>query len=82
LSKLSVYNFTIYNLKDTKDVKCYVWYEGEGQRRVNEVDTCVFKYLQELEPKATALCKSIDVVFHSDNCCGQQKNQFMIVICN
>lgn len=80
LSKLSVYNFTICNLKDTKDVKCYVWYEGEGQRGVNEIGTCVFKYLQELEPKATAVGKSIDVVFYSDNCCGQQKNQFMIAM--
>jgi len=80
LSKLSVYNFTIFNLKDTKYVKCYVWYEGEGQRGVNEIGTCVFKYLQESEPKATVVGKSIDEVFYSGNCFGQQKNQFMIVM--
>jgi len=31
-----------------------------------------------LESKAIAVNKPIDVVFYSDNCCGQQKNQFMI----
>lgn len=77
LSKLSVYNFTVCNLKDITDVKCYVWYEGDGQRAVNEIGTCVFKYLQDLEPKATAISKPINVIFYF-NCCGQQKNQFMI----
>lgn len=74
LSKLFVYNFIIDDLKSNIDVKYYVWYESEGQRGVHEIGTCVLKYLQDLEPKATTLNKPIDVVFYSDYFCGQQIN--------
>lgn len=60
------YNFTINDLKVNKDVKCYVWYEGEEQRGVNESSTCIQKFLQYLVLKAITLNKPIDVVFHSD----------------
>ncbi|CAH2092802.1 unnamed protein product [Euphydryas editha] len=74
LSKLNVLNFTIYNLK-SKEVECYAWHEGDGNRGVNEIATCVWKYLDKLSNNAV---EPFHVVFYSDNCCGQQKNKFMI----
>ncbi|CAH2092868.1 unnamed protein product [Euphydryas editha] len=74
LSKLNVLNFTIYNLK-SKEVECYAWHEGDGNRGVNEIATCVWKYLDKLSHNAV---EPFHVVFYSDNCCGQQKNKFMI----
>nr|CAH7748207.1 unnamed protein product [Callosobruchus chinensis] len=47
ISKLNVYNFTIFNLK-TKDVECYVWHEGHAHRGADEIGTCVLKYLENL----------------------------------
>lgn len=72
-SKLNVLNFTIYNLQ-TNSVECYVWDESNANRGVNEIATCVYKYLE----KISATAKDLDVVFYSDNCAGQQKNKFMI----
>lgn len=74
ISKVNVLNFTITDLK-TKDVYCNVWHEGHGNRGVNEIATCVWNYLNQIDTKAD---QSIDVIFYSDNCCGQQKNRFMI----
>lgn len=66
-------NFTISELgKD--HTECFFWTEVEGQRGVNEIGTCVFKYLE----KMSLLHPDFDFIFYSDNCCGQQKNQFML----
>jgi len=74
LSKLSVYNFTIYDMK--KDVtSCYIWHEGEGKRGAVEIGTCVFKYIQALNDSAT---QPINIIFYSDNCSGQNKNYAMM----
>lgn len=43
VSKLNSYNFIIYDLK-TKDVECYFWHEGQGNRGANEIATCVCVY--------------------------------------
>lgn len=76
VSKLSVYNFTVYDLK--KDaVKCYVWHEAEGNRGVNEIASCVYNYLLNLKEESDELGQKLDIIFYSDNCCGQQKNYFM-----
>ncbi|CAK1598252.1 unnamed protein product [Parnassius mnemosyne] len=71
-SKINCFNFTISELR--KDhTECYFWTEVEGQRGVNEIGTCVLKYLE----KMSSLHPDSDFIFYSDNCCGQQKNQFM-----
>lgn len=72
-SKLNVLNLTIYNLQNNS-VECYVWDESNANRGVNEIATCVYKYLE----KISATAENLDVVFYSDNCAGQQKNKFMI----
>nr|CAH7732169.1 unnamed protein product [Callosobruchus chinensis] len=77
ISKLNVYNFTIFNLK-TKDVECYVWHEGHAHRGADEIGTCVLKYLESINSSAELQGSEIDVVFYSDNCGGQQKNRFML----
>ncbi|XP_044732349.1 uncharacterized protein LOC123302679 [Chrysoperla carnea] len=74
VSKLAVYNFTICNIKNN-EVHCYTWHEGEAHRGAIEIGSCVLSYLSLLNNKSTA---PEDVIFYSDNCAGQQKNQFII----
>lgn len=74
ISKLNLLNFTITKL-GTNSTDCFVWHEGEGGRGANEIGSCVFMYLNRLNDEASG---DIDVVFYSDNCCGQQKNKFML----
>lgn len=74
VSKLNVFNFTVYNLK-TNEADCYVWHEGEAQRGVNEIASLILLYLENTKTEDS---HEIDVVFYSDNCAGQQKNRFMI----
>ncbi|CAD0196001.1 unnamed protein product [Chrysodeixis includens] len=74
VSKINVLNFTITEL-GSKNTTCFVWHEGEGARGVNEIGSCVLMYLKDLNNIAT---EEFDVIFYSDNCCGQQKNKFMV----
>lgn len=77
-SKLNVFNFTIYEMK-THSAKCFVWDESEANRGVCEIGTCVIKYIESLEEVASQTDENqIDLIFYSDNCCGQQKNKFML----
>lgn len=71
-SKLNVYNFSIYDI-NSKTADCFVWHEGLGNRGVNELGTCILRYLQEISTN-----EEIDVIFYSDNCPSQQKNKFML----
>ncbi|CAK1598166.1 unnamed protein product [Parnassius mnemosyne] len=73
VSKLNVFNFTIYDLH-SKDVECYVWDEATANRDVNDLGTCLFKYLQNLAQNNS----TVDVIFYTDNCVGQQKNKIML----
>lgn len=75
-SKLNLLNFTRTELA-TKNTTCFVWHEGEGRQSVNEIGSCVLMYLRKLNDNATDLC---DVTFYNDNCCGQQKNKFMLAM--
>ncbi|CAH0731384.1 unnamed protein product, partial [Brenthis ino] len=72
-SKLNCYNFTVTDIKN-KTTRCYFWHECLGNRGAIEIGTCVlefFKNIAESHPNC-------DVVFYSDNCCGQQKNRYML----
>lgn len=72
-SRLNCLNFTVCELK-TDFTKCFFWNEVEAQKGANEIGTCVFKYLQE---KSASTSENLKIIFYSDNCCGQQKNQFV-----
>lgn len=67
--KLNCYNFTVYNTTN-KHGLCYFWNESVAKRGVNEIGSCVLMYIREY-------CVGKNVVFYSDNCCGQNKNKGM-----
>ncbi|KAJ8865633.1 hypothetical protein PR048_033153, partial [Dryococelus australis] len=66
--KLSVYNFTVYDLV-ASDVFCFVWDETIGKRASNEIGPCVHEVL-----KVRCSGKPVIVIFYSDNFCGQNIN--------
>lgn len=72
-SKLNIYNLTFYDLK-SKDVTCFVWHEGEAERGVNEIGSCVLMFIEKEVSKRNG---DIEFIFYTDNCAGQQKNKFM-----
>lgn len=74
VSKLGVYNFTMVDMK-TNIASCYVWNEAEANRGAEEIGSCVYKYLEEINEKKD---KPTDIIFYSDNCTGQQKNQYLV----
>lgn len=74
VSKLNVFNFTIYDIK-TNSVTCYVWHEGQGHRGANEIGSCVLRQLENLNDNFDS---PKNVIFYSDNCAGQQKNKFLL----
>ena len=69
--KLNYYNSTISDL-------CYFWNETEGKRGANEIGSCVLRYLQQLVDTRADSAKPLNVIFYSDNCCGQQKNKYVV----
>lgn len=77
-SKLNVLNFTLFELKNNT-VQCFLWHEGEALRGANEIGTCVLKYIEE-KAHTVAPDEPLHIVFYSDNCCGQQKNRFLIAM--
>ncbi|XP_050516739.1 uncharacterized protein LOC114324154 [Diabrotica virgifera virgifera] len=50
VSKLSVYNLTLYELKST-DEMYFMWHEGLAHRGANEVGSCVWNYLKSVNDK-------------------------------
>ncbi|KAJ8897362.1 hypothetical protein PR048_002708 [Dryococelus australis] len=70
VSKLNVYNFTMYELQSTQAIR-FVWHEGLANRGANEIGSCLWHYLENINTKPTT---KLDVVLYSDNCVGQNKN--------
>lgn len=78
ISKINIYNLTFASSNDA--VSCYVWHEGEGIRGTNEIGSCVWNYLNDVNKKAVEDGKTIDVIFYTDNCSGQNKNRFLFAL--
>ncbi|CAG4919702.1 unnamed protein product [Colias eurytheme] len=74
-TRLNCYNFTVTDGKNGHTT-CYFWHEGMGHRGAIEIGSCVYKYLEELATKHP----NCDVIFYSDNCCGQQKNKYILTM--
>lgn len=74
-SRLNCYNFTISNAK-CRETTCYFWHEGLGNRGSIEIGSCVYSYLSEVANKYPGC----DLIFYSDNCCGQNKNRFVFAM--
>lgn len=76
-SKLNCYKFTISDLY-AKNAHCYFWNETEGKRGANEIGSCVLRYHQQLVDTRADSEEPLNVIFYSDNCCGQQKNKYVV----
>lgn len=74
--KYAVLNFTVYE-SITQEVYCFTWGECDGKRGSNEMATCLYLYLQELDKKGfeTAL-------LYCDSCTGQNKNRVVLSVLN
>lgn len=75
VSKLNVLNLTFYNLK-TNVCNCYVWDEANGNRGPNEIGSCLLDYMTKIADEKP----NIDLIFWTDNCSGQNKNQFIVAL--
>ncbi|KAK3914291.1 Otogelin [Frankliniella fusca] len=53
--KLSMYNFTIYNVIEHKGY-CYTWNESEAFRGANEIATCVLQFISLMIPRTPGSC--------------------------
>lgn len=72
--KLAVYNFTVYDMGN-KQGYCYMWHEAIAHRGSTEIATCVAKFLTREAHNGVK-----EVTFYSDNCAGQNKNQFIVAM--
>ena len=72
--KLSIYNFTIYDLA-TEGGRCFVWNKTTGKRRANEIASCVWKFIQI---KIAEGCNEFR--FYTDNCGGQNRNSILYIM--
>ncbi|KAG5874596.1 hypothetical protein JTB14_032993 [Gonioctena quinquepunctata] len=74
-SNVNCINLTICDL-DLKNVDCYFWDETQAKRGSIEIGSCVLQYLNSLEEIENIT--NIDVIIYSDNCCGRQKNKYIL----
>lgn len=73
MCKLTVYNMTIYDLTSHSGI-CNVWNETNGQRGSNEIGSILMAHVKKKLKEDSRIKK---IVFVSDNCSGQNKNQFI-----
>uniref|UniRef100_A0A6P7G4W5 Uncharacterized protein LOC114337687 n=1 Tax=Diabrotica virgifera virgifera TaxID=50390 RepID=A0A6P7G4W5_DIAVI len=79
-SKLNCYNLTLTELASQefnvayKNVHCYFWSESEAKRGAIEIGSCVWAYLKAITEVDD---DEKEVIFYSDNCCGQNKNKYI-----
>lgn len=80
VSKLNVFNLTMFELQ-TNQAYCYLWHEAEAKRGADEIGSCLWNYLRNLQENVSNSddkLKVLDVIFYSDNCAGQNKNRFIM----
>ena len=70
ISKISCYNFSIYNLSDSTGT-CYMWDQSKGKRGSNEIGSALKHYIANI-PEVVE-----DLVIYMDTCWGQNKNQMV-----
>lgn len=74
-SRINCFNFTISDLY-AKNVDCFFWDETEGKRGAIEIGSCVLAFIEsQLNNHPSG---DLDLIFYSDNCCGQQKNKYLL----
>lgn len=73
--KYSMLNLTIYE-SGSQNALAYLWGETTGACGCNEIVTCVYKYLLDLDEKL--IYKPVSFFF--DSCSGQNKNRAMLAM--
>ncbi|RVE44164.1 hypothetical protein evm_011184 [Chilo suppressalis] len=81
-SKLNSYNLTLTELEKREkkaydNVHCYFWTEVDAKRGANEIGSCVWEYLKTVCAEDASLKQ---IIFYSDNCCGQNKNKYITTL--
>ena len=71
-SRLSCFNFTVYNM-GTKKGTCYFWNESWAKRGSREIASCLYQALLAVDNSGYTCVK-----FFSDSCIGQNKNSVVI----
>lgn len=73
-SKLSCYNFTIF-VSGAQKGHCFVWDQTEAGRGSAEISSCLWKFFVIYVGKGVKV-----FIIYSDNCSGQNKNQFLFAM--
>ncbi|KAL4142302.1 hypothetical protein QTP88_004788 [Uroleucon formosanum] len=73
--KFSSYNCTIYG-SGTQNAYSYLWGEINGKRGCNEIVTCTYNYLTDLDTQKIYE----NVALYCDSCTGQNKNRAMLAM--
>ncbi|KAL4104377.1 hypothetical protein QTP88_019678 [Uroleucon formosanum] len=74
-SRLNCFNFTVLEIIKDHTI-CYFWHEGVGQKGAIEIGSCLLMFIEEIANSRPGS----DIIFYSDNCCGQQKNMTYLFI--
>ncbi|CAH1107089.1 unnamed protein product [Psylliodes chrysocephalus] len=75
LRQLTVRVFCIHNMK-TDQVVYFIYHEGCGKKGPNEVCSFLYQFIKEYIPKSVRKLR-----LFSDNCPGQNKNNYLIRMC-
>ena len=68
------FNLTVYDCDDGQSYN-FLWHEAMAGRGTNEVGSCFYQYIRQLDPEV----KSLTMYF--DSCQGQSKNTHIAVMC-
>lgn len=71
-----MYNLTFYE-SQTQNGFCYLWDECDAKRGINEVATCLTKYLEDVDKRGIK-----NVLLYCDACAGQNKNKVVLTALN
>lgn len=74
--KYAMYNLTFYE-SGTRNVACYLWGESEGKRGSQEISSCLYLYLKDVDNRGIK-----NLLLYCDSCCGQNRNKVVMSALN
>ncbi|KAJ2952149.1 hypothetical protein O0L34_g4429 [Tuta absoluta] len=74
--KYAMYNLTFYESR-TQNVICYLWGEADGKRGGQEISSCLFLYLKDVDERGIK-----NLLLYCDSCCGQNRNKMVLAALN